>query len=58
MMHRFDAQYESDCQVCGDRIWEDDSIGYIDDVIACSNCCDNEEDNECAITRILKGEAK
>lgn len=48
-MRRFPAAYDGDCKHCYFDISQGDSIGYIDDEIACESCCDAEEEfvNSC-----------
>lgn len=43
-MNRFRALFNSECNYCADEILEGDLIGYIEDEIACEDCCDGEEE--------------
>lgn len=45
---RFVARFpkESGCSACDGDIEQGDSIGYLDDEIACEDCCDEAEAEE------------
>lgn len=43
IMNRFHAQFDGSCCICALPIIEGDSIGYIEDELACEVCCDDEE---------------
>lgn len=44
MPHLFTALWDGECRICLDSIWEGDEIGYVDDEIACEQCCYENED--------------
>lgn len=44
-LHTFEAQFDGDCENCGDSIYAGDTIAYIDGAIGCPNCVRDRQAN-------------
>lgn len=40
----FRASFDSECEGCGDQIYQDDRARYVDGVVVCEMCGEEEED--------------
>jgi hypothetical protein len=44
MANRFTAEFDSECEGCGDEIQEGDTAGYVGSEIVCETCCDEDDE--------------
>ncbi len=42
----FTARFDSDCESCGNPIYEGDQAGYVDDEVCCQDCWEAAQDDE------------
>jgi len=40
LSNRFVAAFNGTCTVCGDSVLDGDEAGYVEDGVACDECCD------------------